>query len=108
MALALRIDLYTSDNLHAEFIVEPQWWRPTELLATYSFAARSKNGYMDYSLLITKQQLKEMHRHQLQYIDQEHLQEMNNIVIRQLEDIINSTTEFRKIQINIYEWETSE
>ena len=108
MALALKIEFYIRDTLQAEFILEPQWWNPAELLAAYPFIPRSLNGYQDHSLLITKQQLKEIHEHLLHNIDLEHLPVLDDIVNSQLEYVINSNTEFRKIQINIYEWETSE
>jgi len=108
MALALRIEFYTRNTLQAEFILEPQWWNPDELLATYPFVSRLMNGYMDNYLPITKQHLEEIHWNQLKYLDQEHLQVMQNIVLGQMEYVLSSVTEFRKIQINIYEWETGD
>jgi len=108
MALALRIEFYTRNTLQAEFILEPQWWKADELLATYPFVPRSMNGYMDNYLPITKQHLEEIHGYQLKYLDQAHLQVMENIVLGQLEYVIKSATEFNKIQINIYEWETGD
>lgn len=108
MALALRIEFYTRNTLQAEFILEPQWWNTDELLSTFPFALSSKNGYMDNYLLITKQHLEEIHLQQLKYLNKEHLQVMENIVLGQMEYVLGSATEFNKIQINIYEWETGD
>lgn len=108
MALALRIEFYTRNTLQAEFILEPQWWDPDELLSTFPFVPNSKNGYMDNYLLITKQHLEEIHLQQLKYLNKERLQVMENIVLGQMEYVLGSATEFNKIQINIYEWETGD
>ncbi len=106
MALAIRIEFYTRNSLEPAFIVEPHWWNANELLVTYPFTQRYMNGYLNDYLLLSKQQLAEMHAFQGE--NSAALVGQDKVTFRQMEEMINADFNFKKIQINIYEWDTCE
>ena len=106
MALAIRIEFYTGTTLEPAFIVEPHWWKANELLVTYPFTQRYMNGYLNDHLQLSKHQLAEMHLFQGE--DAASLVGQDRITFLQIEELINSDLSFKKIQINIYEWDTCE
>jgi hypothetical protein len=106
MALSLKIEFYPGNNNRPEFILEPHWWNTEELLADFPFSESVQNGYKNYNLVVSMEQLKKIHDQQSRYADPAHSRVEENIVAGQFQYVFDSPTVFRKIQLNIYEWDT--
>jgi hypothetical protein len=108
MNLSVKIDFYRNSNNRPEFVLEPQWWNKEELLAAHPFELQLLNGYKKYTLILTLQDLKDIHEQQLQYFNTGQLTVNEMIVRDQLKYVLNDAQPFPKIQLTIYEWEMDE
>src|SRR5688500_19916506 len=101
MNLSVKIDFYTGSTNQPEFILEPQWWNKEELLATQAFELQLLNGYKKYSLVLGRQDLKNIQAQQLRYSNNSLLTTNERIAHDQLQSLLNTAQPFQKIEITI-------